>query len=80
VWEQRYYKVSRAVAMLSTAVCIYDHVSINRKLLVYDQTAGASTFCEMQHLSKGMLNPYRGEREPFMKGGEEQKIVITAIM
>ena len=43
------------------------------------KTAGAGTLCETQHLSKGMFNLYRGEREPFSKRGQEQKMVDTAI-
>ena len=33
-----------------------------------------------QHLAKGVFQLHRGEREPFLKGGQEQKIVGTAIM
>ena len=31
------------------------------------EDSGTGTLCEMQHLSKGMFNLYRGEREPFLK-------------
>src|SRR5215510_5856607 len=43
--------------------------------LRHRKTAGTGTLCETQHLSKGVFKLHRGEREPFLKGGQEQKIV-----
>jgi hypothetical protein len=51
-----------------------------RAHLRHRKTAGAGTVGETQHLSKGMVNLHRGEREPFLKRGQEQKIVGSAIM
>ena len=44
------------------------------------KTAGAGTVGETQHLSKGVFKLHRGEREPFLKGGQEQKIMSIAKM
>jgi hypothetical protein len=51
-----------------------------RDPLRHRQTAGAGTVGETQHLSKGVFQLYRGEREPFLKRGQEKKIVGAAIM
>jgi len=51
-----------------------------RAHLRHRQTAGAGTVGETQHLSKGVFKLHWGEREPFLKGGQEQKRVDAAIM
>src|SRR5262249_39538316 len=49
-----------------------------QRLLRYRRTSRTGTFFEAYSLTKRVLDLHRAEREPFLKRGEEQKIMDTA--
>jgi len=51
-----------------------------QRLFRYRSTSRTGTFFEAHSLAKRVLDLHRGEREPYLQRGVEQKIVDAAIM